>query len=744
MTSPPHNVVPISDGTSNGAEKSSEPGMDASSARILAVDDDPRLLASVRELLSLSGYRIDTASGGREAIEALATGTYDIALIDIRMPEVDGHQIMDYVAYNELHTDIIVISGEASFETAVDALRHRVHDFLLKPYTPEQLLRRIDITLERRRLKADAALFQEKLGNSEKLHRFLVNTSPDIIYILDGLGHFTFVNQRVEELLGYTREELIGQHYTQLVHEEDLELAEFAFNERRTGRRATQNLELRLRPKNQAESPKSFSTSAMSVELSATGLYSNRDTGDKHHHLGTYGVARDISDRKQAEAVIRYQAYHDLLTGLPNRTLFKDRLSMVIAQARRLGNMIAVMFIDLDRFKIVNDSLGHVIGDRLLRTVGQRIETCLREGDTLARLGGDEFVVLLPQIDHRENAAIVGRKIIETLSPPFAIEQREMYIGASIGISIFPTDGDTDEELIKNADIAMYSVKNDTRGGLAFYSQAMNAQFSQHFDLEVGLRAALNNDELLLHYQPQFDADGNRINGMEALLRWQHPERGLLYPDDFIHLAEEAGLIHHLTEWVLDAALHQMKAWLAAGIAPPRMAINLSALDLKRASMVDDVIHALTRHELPGECLELEITENLIVQDVNVATQGLTALARHGVSIAIDDFGTGYSSLSYLHQLPIHTLKIDRSFVHDIAPDQTGRSVIDAIIAMAHSLDLTVVAEGVETEMQRAWLSQRGCHGMQGYLLSRPATASDIEALLALSSDQTAACLDGK
>ncbi|MEJ2676847.1 MAG: EAL domain-containing protein, partial [Acidihalobacter sp.] len=234
----------------------------------------------------------------------------------------------------------------------------------------------------------------------------------------------------------------------------------------------------------------------------------------------------------------------------------------------------------------------------------------------------------------------------------------------------------------------------------------MDAQFSQHFDLEVGLRAALNNDELLLHYQPQFDADGNRINGMEALLRWQHPERGLLYPDDFIHLAEEAGLIHHLTEWVLDAALHQMKVWLAAGIAPPRMAINLSALDLKRASMVDDVIHALTRHELPGECLELEITENLIVQDVNVATQGLTALARHGVSIAIDDFGTGYSSLSYLHQLPIHTLKIDRSFVHDIAPDQTGRSVIDAIIAMAHSLDLTVVAEGVETEMQRAWLSQ--------------------------------------
>ncbi|MEJ2480916.1 MAG: EAL domain-containing protein [Acidihalobacter sp.] len=735
MTSPRHSVVHIGADGSGGPAGNPETE-ESTEAKILAVDDDPRLLDSLRELLLPNGYRIDTVGSGREAIEALAPGGYDIALIDLKMPEVDGHQIMRFAADRDLHTDIIVISGEASFETAVDALRQRAHDFLLKPYTPEQLLRRIDITLERRRLKADAATIQEKLRNSEKLHRFLVNTSPDIIYILNDEGYFTFVNQRVEELLGYTREELIGQHYTTLVYEEDLDLAQFAFNERRTGTRATQNLELRLRTKDESEGHKSFSTSAMCVELSATGLYSPQGSEAERRHLGTYGVARDISERKQAEAVIRYQAYHDLLTGLPNRTLFKDRLSMVIAQARRLSNMVAVMFIDLDRFKIVNDSLGHVIGDRLLRTVGQRIETCLREGDTLARLGGDEFVVLLPQIDRRENAAVVARKIIDTLTPPFAIEQREMYIGASIGISIFPADGDTDEELIKNADIAMYSVKNDTRGGLAFYSQTMDAQFSQHFDLEIGLRSALNNDELLLHYQPQFDAAGEHVNGLEALLRWQHPERGLLYPGDFIHLAEEAGLIGHLTEWVLDTALQQVRTWRSAGIAPPRVAINLSALDLKRASIVDDIMRALARHGLPGDCLELEITENLIVQDVEIVTQRLTALAHHGVSIAIDDFGTGYSSLSYLHQLPIHTLKIDRSFVQDIAPERSEHSVIDAIIAMAHSLELTVVAEGVETENQRAWLARHGCHGVQGYLLSRPGAATDIEPLLALSPEK--------
>jgi diguanylate cyclase (GGDEF)-like protein/PAS domain S-box-containing protein len=742
MTSPRHKIAHIAAGDGSGLSGNAEANQDVPPARILAVDDDPRLLDSLRELLSLNGYRIDTVGGGREAIAALEPDVYDIALIDLRMPEVDGHQIMRYAAENDIRTDIIVISGEASFETAVDALRNGAHDFLLKPYAPEQLIRRIDNTLERRRLRSDAATFQEKLRNSEKLHRFLVNTSPDIIYVLNDEGFFTFVNQRVEELLGYTREELIGQHYTLLVYDEDMELAQFAFNERRTGRRATQNLELRLRAKDQAEGHKSFSTSAMCVELSATGLYSPPETGDRRH-LGTYGVARDISERKQAEAVIRYQAYHDLLTGLPNRTLFKDRLSMVIAQARRVGHMVAVMFIDLDRFKIVNDSLGHVIGDRLLRTVGQRIETCLREGDTLARLGGDEFVVLLPQIDQRENAGIVARKIIETLAPPFAIEQRELHIGASIGISIFPADGDTDEELIKNADIAMYSVKNDTRGGLAFYSHTMDAHFSQHFDLEVGLRAALTNDEFLLHYQPQFDETGG-INAVEALLRWQHPERGLLYPGDFIHLAEEAGLIGHITEWVLDAALRQMKLWRSAGIAPSRVAVNLSALDLKRAAIVDDIMHTLARHGLPGDCLELEITENLIVQDIDIVTQRLTALAQQGINIAIDDFGTGYSSLSYLHQLPIHTLKIDRSFVHDISPAHPGRSVIDAIIAMAHSLELTIIAEGVETETQREWLMQHHCHGMQGYLLGRPAAAADIEPLLALSADKATTLSGGE
>ncbi|AOU97640.1 hypothetical protein BI364_06425 [Acidihalobacter yilgarnensis] len=701
--------------------------------KILAVDDEPRLLASLQQLLALNGYEITTASNGRTAIEQLRTNSYDLALIDLKMPDINGQRIMRYVAENDIRTDIIVISGEASFETAVEALRLGAHDFLLKPYAPEQLLKRIDNTIERRRLQSNAIDIQERLKNSEKLHRFLVNTSPDVIYVLNGEGCFTFVNQRIQQLLGFTREELIGKHYTTLVHDDDLELARYAFNERRTGTRATHNLELRLRTKdNNGHTHKSFSTSAMCVELNATGLYSN--TGgtreNERRHLGTYGVARDISGRKQAEAIIRYQAYHDLLTGLPNRTLFKDRLSMDIAQAKRVGQMVAVMFIDLDRFKIVNDTLGHVIGDQLLRAVGRRVQTCLREGDTLARLGGDEFVVLLPQIANRESAATVGRKIIDALTPPFVVDQHELFVGASIGIAIFPSDGNTDEELIKNADIAMYSVKNDTRGGYSFYTPKMETKFSQHLDLEMGLRRALTNHEFVIHYQPQFDTDGHAICGIEALLRWQHPERGLLYPGDFIHLAEEVGLIGYMTEWVIDTSIRQMKTWVDAGIAPARMAINLSALDLKRSNLVEEITQALDRHQLAGQYIELEITENLIVQDINIATQRLTALARHGISIAIDDFGTGYSSLSYLHQLPIHTLKIDRSFVQDIVPERSGRSVIDAIIAMGHSLELTIVAEGVETEAQRHWLAQRRCHGMQGYLFSRPLPTEDVARLL--------------
>ncbi|WP_052064062.1 putative bifunctional diguanylate cyclase/phosphodiesterase [Acidihalobacter prosperus] len=702
-------------------------------AKILAVDDEPRLLDSLQQLLALHGYAITTANDGRAAIEQLRTDSFDIALIDLKMPDVNGQRIMRYVAENNIRTDIIVISGEASFETAVEAIRLGAHDFLLKPYAPEQLIKRIENTIERRKLKSDAVDIQERLKNSEKLHRFLVNTSPDIIYVLNEEGHFTFVNQRVHQLLGFTREELIGKHYTTLVHEDDLELAQYAFNERRTGTRATHNLELRLRTKDrEGHSHKSFATSVMCVELNATGLYANTSGAhdNARRHLGTYGVARDISSRKQAEAIIRYQAYHDLLTGLPNRTLFKDRLNMVIAQARRVGQMVAVMFIDLDRFKIVNDTLGHVIGDQLLRAVGRRIQTCLREGDTLARLGGDEFVVLLPQLTHRESAATVGRKIIESLTPPFLIDQHELFVGASIGISLFPSDGNSDEELIKNADIAMYSVKNDTRGGYSFYTARMESTFSQHLDLEMGLRRALTNHEFAIHYQPQFDAQGQTVCGVEALLRWQHPERGLLYPGDFIPLAEEVGLIGHMTEWVIDTTVRQMKAWVDAGIAPPRMAINLSALDLKRSSLVGEITQALERHQLPGERIELEITENLIVQDINIATQRLTELARHGISIAIDDFGTGYSSLSYLHQLPIHTLKIDRSFVQDIVPERTGRSVIDAIIAMGHSLELTIVAEGVETELQKDWLAQKRCHGMQGYLFSRPLPTEAVTHLL--------------
>ncbi len=704
-------------------------------ARILAVDDDPRLLESLRELLSLEGYEVSIVDDSRKAIQQLQTGRFDILLLDMKMPHVDGRQIMQFVADKQIPTDVIVISGESSFNSAVDAMRLGAHDFLTKPYVPNQLLKRLENTLAHRRLRKHNLEIKNRLEHSEKLYRFLVNTSPDFIYILDQKGNFVFVNKRVQDLLGHAPKELLGKHYTTIVCDQDREDAKYAFNERRTGERATRNFELRLCTKGLENIKKSFSHRILNIELYATGLYTGKE--NDRHRLGTYGVARDVSEKKRAEAVIHYQAYHDLLTGLPNRALFKDRLKMSLAQANRNEYKTAIMFIDLDRFKIVNDTLGHKVGDQLLRAAARSMQRCLRAEDTLARLGGDEFVVLLSKIKHPQDAAQVARKILDALEQPFILDERELLISASIGISVYPDDADEEEELIKNADVAMYSVKHDGKGNFAFYVKSMDANFSEHLEFEMRLRRALTEDEFCIYYQPQFDLYNQRIIGMEALLRWRHPELGLVLPGAFIPLAEEIGLITQITRWLIRAAAKQIHQWLEAGIAPPHLAINFSALDLKHSDIVEQILHPLREQKVPPERFAVEITENVIVKDIDSVAQRLSSLAHHGIDIAIDDFGTGYSSLGYLHQLPIKTLKIDRSFVFDIHPERKERTVIDAIIAMGQSLDLKLVAEGVETQAQRDWLLQRNCRVMQGNLFSAPLPAEEAGKLLALTRNDS-------
>ncbi|MCW9010126.1 EAL domain-containing protein, partial [Marinobacter sp.] len=444
-----------------------------------------------------------------------------------------------------------------------------------------------------------------------------------------------------------------------------------------------------------------------------------------------YGIARDVTERKEAEAFINFQAYHDLLTRLPNRALFKDRLELAITHARRSQQKLAVMFLDLDRFKVVNDTLGHAMGDRLLQAVTHRLEKCLRRGDTLSRFGGDEFTLLLPSIHGNDDARNIARKLINALKAPFQLGDHEVFVGVSIGISVFPEAGETMDLLIQNADIAMYHVKARGKDGYRFYSDSMSINTANRLSLERDLRLALERNELRVFYQPQVCSRSNRVVGLEALVRWQHPERGLLYPGDFLPLAEETRLVGKLSEQVIDQACRDVGRWISSGHSDLRLAVNLSPSQVEHPRFVETLMNRVAAHNFPADNLEIEITENVIMNDLEQISRKLKELAATGVRIAIDDFGTGYSSLNYLHRLPIHTLKVDQSFVKAIRSGEDGACIVNAIIAMAHGLKLEIVAEGVETDDQLAYLKSLGCHQVQGFFYGPARPAADITRLLA-------------
>jgi diguanylate cyclase (GGDEF)-like protein len=445
---------------------------------------------------------------------------------------------------------------------------------------------------------------------------------------------------------------------------------------------------------------------------------------------GAIGATLDITERKRAEEQVRDLAYHDPLTGLPNRLLFQDRLALSVAQAHRRGKGLAVLFLDLDRFKVINDSLGHSVGDLLIREVAVRLRSCLREGDTVARLGGDEFTLLLPDLGQALDAAKVANKVLEVVRMPFDIDGRELFVTCSMGISLYPDDGHDPETLVKNADAAMYRAKEQGRDHYQLYTRALNATALERLALESSLRKALAQDELLLHYQPILDVASRRVHGVEALLRWRHPELGLVSPAEFIPLAEVTGLILPMGPWVLRTACAQARAWqeLRPGL---RVAVNLSARQFQEPGLVAHVTDALADTGLDPRLVQLEITETSAMQNAQSAIQTLRELKALGVGLSIDDFGTGYSSLSYLRRFPIDTLKIDQSFIRDIGTDPDDAAIASAIIALAHTLKLEVVAEGVETPGQLDFLTRHVCDRTQGYLFSRPLPADQCADLLA-------------
>ncbi len=707
-----------------------------SPARVLLVEDEPRLLSSLQAMLGGKGLEISSATNGAEALDLLNAIPFDLAILDLGLPDMSGHAIMDAMNAKQLGVNVIVTSGDSGIESAIGALKRGAFDYLRKPYTREELFRTVDNALRQRRLLAENQRMTQQLETSERKHRNLVDSSPDIIFTLDPQGLFTFINRRVQNLLGFTAEEMSGHHYSKLIHVDDLKRAHYAFNEGWSRYNLSRNIELRFQSNHGDGEPRTFNVEL--VGIPKLKFDTANDNGSEPIGLiGTHGVARDITDRMKADQLISYQAYHDILTDLPNRVLFRDRLNLAILQARRNNSELALMFIDLDRFKLVNDTMGHAVGDVLLQQASVRLKACLRRGDTLARLGGDEFTVVLPELSAREDAVFVAEKFLESLRQPFELAGQTIHISASIGIAIYPSDGETIDELISNSDIAMYHTKSDGKNGHTFFKREMLDASTRKVEIEHSLHLALARGELEMYYQPQIDINSTHLIGAEALMRWNHPTRGLLSAGEFLPFAEENGLIIALSDWMLGSICRDLLVWNAIGPERLRLSINLSPHYLDRGDFYSKLDAALLSHGIDPSQIEVEVTENICIRNPDSAISQLERLAQLGVRVAIDDFGTGYSSLSYLHRFPVHTLKIDRSFVVEIHDGNTQFPVVLAIIAIAKGLGLTLVAEGVETLTQLRYLENAGCHLMQGWYFHKALPQTRILDLVKAQTGQS-------
>ncbi len=693
-------------------------GVEAGTFRILIVDDDPSLRRTFPHVLARPGRHFDECGTIGEAIERLEHEHYALILLDYRLPDANGLALLDWLVDHQRDEAVIIISGEDAIDAAIAALRRGADDYVRKPYHVAQLQRAVDGALHKGALEKANKLMSQRLKASERLHRYLVESSPDLIFTLDSAGRFTYVNPRVKALLGYDRSALMRRPFTTLVMPEDLDRIDGLLSQPSSLPGESFNVELRLRRYRGGADSESDS-----VTVSLTGIPMITQEDDRRV-VGLYGVARDISERKRAEEIITFQAYHDQLTHLPNRVLFKDRLELAIAQAQRRTGALAVMFIDVDRFKLVNDTFGHAEGDALLRAIASRLSATLRRGDTLARLGGDEFTVLLPDINQPEDAEVIARKVLDALGAPISLSQGQFRATVSVGIALYPRDGGTAEELTRHADVAMYQVKRSGKNAYRFFDPDLNTRHRDRIALENDLRTALARNELDLHYQPQVSVIERRIVGLEALLRWQHPVLGPIPPATFVQVAEEVGLIGEISAWVLERACTQVAEWRAAGIEAPRLSINLSAHDFHRANIVASITECLGRHALGPDQFEIEITESIMMDDTTSVAAKLRELRSAGISVAIDDFGTGYSALAYLQKFPVSSLKIDRSFVRDLEGPMTN-PIISAITGIARGFELELVAEGVENEEQARALRALGCDVMQGYLFARPAAAAE-------------------
>ena len=537
--------------------------------------------------------------------------------------------------------------------------------------------------------------------SEERMRKFASSTTEGIFFHQNGA--ISDVNDALQAILGYTRGEMIGRNTLEFVPAESHERI---IQYMRSGSEFLFECEVQHR-------------NGHRVPAEIIGKTVHRD-GQTHR----LGVLRDITERKRAEARIDYLARHDVLTGLPNRSFLAERLEGMLALARRHEVAAAILFIDLDNFKTINDSLGHHAGDELLQEVANRIKAALRDADIVARFGGDEFLIALGDLGAPGDATRVANKLLAVISAPIALQGRQVYVTPSIGISLFPRDGNEVDELIRAADSAMYRAKDSGRAGFQFYSPSLSEGADLALAKESTLRAATANGEFVMHYQPQFAVEGGRLTGIEALVRWRHPQHGLLAPAEFIPFAEARGMIIPIGRWVMHEACRQLREWRDEGYAVPRMGINVSGLQFRREALVGEVAHVINEMGLSASDLELELTESCLMDNAIVSDK-LEALRRLGVGIAVDDFGTGYSSLSYLKRYPIDKLKIDQSFIADVSGGDNA-AIATAIIQLGRALRLRVLAEGVETDAQMEFLRRQGCDEVQGYLCGRPLPAAQF------------------
>ncbi len=690
---------------------------DASKPLVLVVDDDIAGLLMASEALASDGFEVIEAEDGQEAAEQFAKHQPDVIIMDVVMPRMDGFESCALIRQSDggHHVPILMITGLEDVDSIQRAYEVGATDFVTKPINFFLLPYRVRYMMRAKKTADALRESQVRLDNAQRIAK---------------LGHWEWIFN--EDIFHWSAESLKllnlsspgdSDHklngFLNCIHKDDRKPVAAALERAKSD---SDHLQITFRTNTNNE--ENIRIVHVEAETSLTG-----------HMVGT---VQDITERTNAEDQIHKLAYYDLVTGLPNRAHLYDMITIALRQAEQSKSKFALLFLDLDHFKQVNDTLGHNAGDMLLRTVSTRLQDAIRRSDnvsrgadcseiappeTIARLGGDEFVVLLNGIDRVEDAAFAARRVCQEISKPFNLDGTEVRVTTTIGISLYPSDGDSADKLLKHADVAMYHAKEQGRNGYQFYSQSIHQLALERFSLERDLRETVEHGGFHLEYQPKVALQDTSLTGVEALIRWDHPERGRVNPADFIPLAEETGLIVPLGEWVLRTACDQMIKWMEAGIPPFIMAVNCSAIQLVRTDMASVIKSVLDETGLNPTYLEIELTESLLLQNVEEGIAILHALKDLGLHVSIDDFGTGFSSLSYLKRLPVDKLKIDQSFIKDLTTDPGDAAIVTSMITLAHNLDLTVVAEGVETKEQLGFLRAERCDEIQGYLISRPLTA---------------------